>query len=606
MTRFEIVASIGLTLTLVVGGCAPVTAPATVPQERPGAQQDHAVHFKQLLDDEWQWVLREFPALATYVGDTRYDDRLTDLSLEAIARRKEHARDLVRRLDAIDRSRLGEHDRLNYDLFRRATVEDVEGEAFPSEVFQISQRGGVYSQMVSLAQSIPKFRAKNYDDFIQRLRGVPRLVDQTIVLLRKGAESGVTPPRVTMRDVEELIRNHISDDPMRTPIFTTLFDDLPPSISAEDADRLRRETAAVIRAEVVPAYRRLLDFYLSEYYPRTRQTIGMSALPEGAAWYAYRVRQMTTTDRSPDEIHRLGLEEVARIRAAMETVKGETGFRGSLDEFFVFLRTDPRFFFTEKEALLAAYRDIAKRIDPGLVRLFGTLPRQPYGVLPIPAHSEKTQTTAYYSAGSAAGGRPGIFYANTYDLKSRPKWEMEALTLHEAVPGHHLQISLAQELPELPEFRRFGGFTAFVEGWGLYAESLGPELGMYQDPYSKFGQLTYEMWRAVRLVVDTGIHSKGWSRDRAIDYFRSNAGKSEHDIIVEIDRYIVTPAQALAYKLGELKIKELRAYATTALGDRFDVREFHDLVLGGGAIPLSTLDARVREWVDGKRGARSS
>jgi uncharacterized protein (DUF885 family) len=315
---------------------------------------------------------------------------------------------------------------------------------------------------------------------------------------------------------------------------------------------------------------------------------------------------MTTTDLTPEQIHQLGLSEVARLRAEMEQVKAQAGFKGSLGEFFHFLRTDPRFFFTDKEALLVAYRDISKRVDPELPRLFGRLPRLPYGVFPVPEYSEKTQTTAYYMRGSLEAGRAGRYYANTYDLKSRPKWEMEALTLHEAVPGHHLQISLAQELEGLPEFRRFGGYTAFVEGWGLYAESLGPELGLYRDPYSKFGQLTYEMWRAIRLVVDTGMHAKGWTREQALQFFKDNSSKTEHDIVVEIDRYIVNPGQALAYKLGELKLKELRAHATQALGPRFDVRAFHDVVLGQGALPLAILEARVKEWVAQQQAAPGS
>jgi uncharacterized protein (DUF885 family) len=281
----------------------------------------------------------------------------------------------------------------------------------------------------------------------------------------------------------------------------------------------------------------------------------------------------------------------------MESVREEAGFSGSLEEFLAFLRTDPQFFFTEADELLRAYRDIAKRADPELIKLFGTLPRQPYGVKPVPAHAEKSQTTAYYEPGSLEAGRPGTFFANTYDLKSRPKWEMEALTLHEAVPGHHLQLAIQQELGELPWFRRFGGYTAYVEGWGLYAESLGSDMGFYQDPYARMGQLTYEMWRAIRLVVDTGIHALGWSRQQAIDYFLANAGKAEHDVTVEVDRYIVWPGQALAYKIGELKIKELRAYAGEELGEAFDLRAFHDAVLGAGALPLSVLETRIEEWV---------
>ena len=328
----------------------------------------------------------------------------------------------------------------------------------------------------------------------------------------------------------------------------------------------------------------------------------MTDMPDGQDWYAFRVRQMTTTDMTPQEIHDLGLSEVARIRAQMDRVIEESGFEGSFEDFTEFLRTDAQFYFDQPEELLAAYRDISKRADPELVKLFGKLPRLPYGVVPVPSYAEKSQTTAYYQQGSLEAGRPGNFYANTYDLKTRPKWEMEALTLHEAVPGHHLQISIAQELEDLPWFRRFGGETAFVEGWGLYSESLGEEMGFYKDPYSKFGQLTYEIWRAIRLVVDTGMHALGWTRQEAIDFFKANTGKTEHDIVVEVDRYIVWPGQALAYKIGELKIKELRAMAKDELGDAFDIRAFHDQVLGNGALPLRVLETHIKEWVASQKG----
>jgi len=427
------------------------------------------------------------------------------------------------------------------------------------------------------------------------------VVDQMIVLMKKGLGLGLTPPRITLREVAGQIEAQITDDPTQSPVFVAAVGDLPSSIPREEQERLRARAKTVVAEAVVPSIRKLHRFWVEEYYPKTREEIGVSALPDGAAWYDYNVKVRTTTDLTAEEIHQIGLREVTRIRAEMEKVKEEAGFEGSLSEFFEFLRTDPQFFFTEPEDLLAAYRDIAKRVDPELVKLFGRLPRLPYGVTPVPKETEKTQTTAYYQPGSLEAGRPGYFYANTYDLKSRPKWEMEALTVHEAVPGHHFQIALAQELEDVPRFRRFGGYTAFVEGWGLYSESLGPDLGLYEDPYSRFGQLTYEMWRAIRLVVDTGIHAKGWTRQQAIDFFLENAGKAEHDIVVEVDRYIVWPGQALAYKIGELKIKELRQHAEETLGDSFDVRTFHDTVLGAGAIPLSTLDERMKAWVEAQK-----
>jgi uncharacterized protein (DUF885 family) len=394
------------------------------------------------------------------------------------------------------------------------------------------------------------------------------------------------------------VQNLLVDDPLTSPMLQAFTRFPPPAaVPTAEQERLRAAAVAAYREAVAPAFRRLHTFLAERYVPGCRESIAMRDLPDGMAWYRVRARASTTTDLMPEQIHAIGLAEVKRIRAQMDSVIAASGFRGSFAEFVQFLRTDPRFYFTTADDLLRASRDIAKRADPELVRLFGTLPRLPYGIAPIPAYAERSQTTAYYQPGSPAAARAGTYFVNTYDLSARPKWEMQALTLHEAVPGHHLQIALAQELTGVPEFRRYGGYTAFVEGWGLYSESLGGEMGFYADPYSKFGQLTYEMWRAIRLVLDTGIHTMGWSRAQAIDFFKANAAKSEHDIIVEVDRYIVWPGQALAYKIGELKLKELRAYATHQLGDRFDVRAFHDQVLGAGAVPLDMLEGRIGAWV---------
>jgi uncharacterized protein (DUF885 family) len=425
-------------------------------------------------------------------------------------------------------------------------------------------------------------------------------VDQTIAWMRKGLAAGVTPPAVTLRDVPQQIRNQLVDEAHLSPLLAA-FKQFPASVDSLQQVTLRKQAEAAYSEKVAPAFEKLLVFVENEYLPAARQSIAMRDLPNGEAWYAYNVKKNTTTNLTAAEIHRIGLDEVKRIRAAMEQIITSSGFEGSFEEFLVFLRTDPQFYHTTKEGLLREYRDIAKRADPELMKLFGKLPRTPYGVVAVPAYAEKSQTTAYYQRGSVEAGRPGNFFANTFALETRPRWEMEALTLHEAVPGHHLQLALQDELEDVPWFRRAGGYTAFVEGWGLYAESLGEDMGFYLDPYAKFGQLTYEMWRAIRLVVDTGIHQLGWTRQQAIDYFMQNAGKQEHDVVVEVDRYIVWPGQALAYKIGELKIKELRAYATDELGEAFDIREFHDEVLGRGALPLSVLDANIRTWVGTKK-----
>jgi uncharacterized protein (DUF885 family) len=507
-------------------------------------------------------------------------------------------------LATIDRARLSAPDQVHHDLFARGVAEALEGRRFRAELMPLSQMEGVQQSAAQLLAMMPAVTTSDYEDILARLRGIPVLVDQTIALMRAGLREGRTPPRVTLRDVPQQVRNQIVEEPMASPMLAA-FGRFPAALSGGDRDRLARDARHAFADGVAPAYRRLLAFLETDYIPRTRETIAASALPDGAAYYAYKVRQSTTTDLTPRQIHAIGLAEVSRIRAQMDEVIGSTRFEGTFADFVDFLRTDPRFFFERPEDLLVAYRDICKRADPVLPRLFGTLPRLPYGVVPVPPYAEKSQTTAYYEPGSPAAGRPGQFFANTYDLKARPRWEMEALSLHEAVPGHHLQIALAQEMPDMPEFRKHSFYTAYVEGWGLYAESLGGEMGFYQDPYSRFGQLTYEMWRAIRLVVDTGMHALGWTRQQGIDYFVENAGKAEHDIMVEIDRYIVWPGQALAYKIGELKIKELRALAAGALGERFDVRAFHDQVLGSGAVPLDVLASRIGAWIAAGRAAPS-
>jgi uncharacterized protein (DUF885 family) len=557
--------------------------------------------LRKLIDEEWEWQLRDDPENATSLGDKRYDALLTDRSAAAFARRREHHRETLKRITAIDGVKLSTEDKLNYDLFLLQARMQVEADRFPEELVTVNQMGGVYSLLSELAQQISRDTVKDHENFIARLRAYPKAVDETIALLRQGAAQGITPARVAVRDVGESIANQIVDDPAKSPVYELAFTNFRSTIPAAEQARLQKEAVEALRTAALPALRKLHAFWTDEYYPKTRETIAWTAVPQGKEWYAFNVRLETTTDLTPDEIHNLGLSEVKRIRGEMERIKESTGFKGTLEEFFTFLRTDPRFFYNTREELLVAYRDISKRIDPELTRVFGRIPRLPYGVIPVPAYSEKTQTTAYYYAGSPKSHRPGYYYVNLYDLKSRPKWEMEALSLHEAVPGHHFQIALAQELEGVPAFRRNGGFTAYVEGWGLYAESLGPELGMYTDPYSAFGQLTYQMWRAVRLVVDTGMHAKGWTRKQAIDYFVANSSKSLLDIEVEIDRYLVWPGQALAYKVGELKIRELRARAEKELGEKFDLRAFHDTLLGAGPLPLSLLEARMEEWIQKPR-----
>jgi uncharacterized protein (DUF885 family) len=553
-----------------------------------------SARLRQLAELYFEWQVAESPEFATYIGHPGHDHLWSDLSASAIARRKREAGRTLAVLKTIDRQRLSAGDRLTYDVLAHEGQDAVDQTRFPIELIQITALSGIQRHMPDVVSLMTITRAEEATALFARLESFPRLVRQVIALMDTGLARGITPPRITLHGVADAVARQIVDDPATSAMIAPLTK-LPPAMP--ERERLLERGTALVRDSVLPAWRQLHRFLTERYVPGARETIGLSALPDGEAWYAFAVRQYTTTAMTPSEIHALGLREVTRIRAAMDSVIVQTGFKGSFADFIQFLRTDPRFFFTDTASLLREYRDIAKRIDPGLIRLFGRLPRTPYGVIAVPAYAERNVTTAYYMPGSAEAARPGYFYANTYDLKARPKWEMEALTVHEAVPGHHLQIALAQELENVPEFRRHLGFTAFVEGWGLYSEWLGHDLGLYTDPYSRFGALTYDMWRAVRLVLDTGLHSMGWSRQQAIDYFAANSSKPLHDITVEVDRYISWPGQALAYKIGQLKIRELRDHALRELGDAFDVRAFHDEVLGAGAVPLNVLDTRIRVWV---------
>jgi uncharacterized protein (DUF885 family) len=452
-----------------------------------------------------------------------------------------------------------------------------------------------------VAEVLPFATTKDYRDWIKRMDALPVLVDQTIALMREGVKAGSMPPKVLMQRVPRQIAAQIVDDPTRSPFYGA-FKKFRDGVPQADRAGLQAEAQRVIRDRVVPAYRTLQAFFNNEYLPKTRDSIAAADLPNGKAYYDYLAGYYTTTDLTADQIHALGLKEVARIRAAMEKIKAEVGFKGSLPEFFTFLRTDPRFFEKTPEALLTHYRDISKRIDPELVKAFRIIPRQPYGVRPIPDNIAPDTTTAYYQAGASDGSRAGFYYVNLFKPEVRPTWEMMPLSLHEAVPGHHFQFARSLELPDAPMFRRTAYFVAYSEGWGLYAEQLGFDMGLYDHPYDRMGQLAYEMWRAVRLVVDTGMHAKGWSREQAIAFFKDNAPKTDQDIVNEIDRYIGDPGQALAYKVGQLKISELRARAKAQLGERFDVREFNDEVLSTGSVPLQALERHIDAWIAARKG----
>jgi uncharacterized protein (DUF885 family) len=552
-----------------------------------------------LLDESWERQLENYPMFASQLGDRRYNDRWTDQSLKAIAERVDQNRSFLRRLYAIDRNALDQAGQLNYELFRRELQNSVDAARFNAHLLPFSQRGGIQN-LENNANYLRFETVKDYDDWLARLDAIDELIDQVIALAEQGRKSGFVSPRVLMERSPDQLSAQLVEDAEASP-FYAVFADLPTTFSAAEQQRLRVTARDTIGETVLPAYRRLARYFSDTYLPACRDSIGLSALPQGGEWYEFEARRFTTTQMTPDAIHRLGLNEVRRIREQMQKIIDDLDFDGDFQEFLMFLRSDPQFYYRDADALYEAYLATSKRIDPELVRLFGKLPRMPYGVKPIPESIAPDTTTAYYMGPAADGSRAGIYWVNLYRPEVRPKYEIEVLTVHEAMPGHHLQIALQQELSDIPEFRRYSGFTAFTEGWGLYSESLGYELGLYQDPYSRFGQLTYEMWRAVRLVVDTGIHYKGWTRQQAIDFFKDNAAKTELDIINEIDRYISMPGQALAYKIGQLKMQALRDNAVQALGDKFDIRAFHDELLGAGALPLDLLEQRMDAWAANQR-----
>lgn len=571
-----------LVLALILAACASPHTGAEAPKANATT-----LAFHRLLEEEWEHDLREYPVWASSIGDMRYADRWGDVSLAAYARREAHDRELLERVRRIRRADLSEEDALSYDLFLRRVEDAVEAQPFRLHLLALNQRGGIQTAE-EIADALPFETEEHFRQWNERLRTFGTYMDQTIELLAEGARTRMTHPRVVMARVVPQIDEQIVADPTKSPFYAPYVKKNAPAALAEEA---KRHIAEV----VVPAFKRMREFFVGTYLPACGAEVGAWTRPNGEAMYAYLVRSHTTTKLTPDDVHAIGLREVARIRGEMTAVMKRAGFSGSLAEFFAYLRKDPKFFYSSGEELLRAYRELAKRVDPLLVKVFRRLPRAPYGVAPIPDNVAPDTTTAYYREPAADGSRAGTYFVNLYQPKSRPKWEMVALTLHEAVPGHHLQIALAMEQENLPQFRRHADYTAFIEGWALYAESLGDEMGLYNDPYDKFGQLAYEMWRAVRLVVDTGMHHLKWDRQRAIDFFMENAPKAELDIVNEIDRYIAWPGQALAYKIGELRIKELRKKKSAALGAKFDVKAFHDEVLSSGAMPLDILERRIME-----------
>jgi uncharacterized protein (DUF885 family) len=551
--------------------------------------------FHRLVADEWEYRLKEDPLFATQVGDVRHNHRLPASSAADFERRHGVLRQFRGRLDDLDHAALPAAEQLNYDIFGRLLDNEIGEHQHRAYLLPLSKAFGFHTFFPELPALIPLLTTLDYENYIARLQAFLGWTEDHVDLMAVGLRQGFVPARATLDGVAEAAAAQVVA-PEASPLYRP-FTAFPPTVPETERARLTQAGLHALRQSVIPAYQALEAFLREVYVPAARDTVAAADLPDGAAFYQHRIRYYTSLDLTPDSIHATGQAEVARIRAEMETLVARTGFEGGFRGFIEHLRTDPRFYAQTPEALLKETAYVLKRMDGELPRLFKTLPRLPYGIRVIPEYAAAGSTTAYYQPGSGDGTRAGRYYVNTTDLPSRPLYEIEALSLHEAVPGHHLQIALQQELAELPMFRRFGGFTAFVEGWALYAERLGLEVGFYTDPYSDFGRLSYEMWRACRLVVDTGMHALGWTRQQAIDFMADNTSSTLLNIANEVDRYIAWPGQALAYKIGELKIRELRAQAEAALGPAFDLRAFHDVLLRQGAVPLDVLENMVEHWI---------
>jgi len=564
--------------------------------------------LNSLVEEYFERQLELLPMNATAIGDSRYDDRLDDSTSPGFREKafgiEQAFLDRARRIDFV---RLSPASRITYEIFVSEREIALEGQKFHEEYLPFNQMIGLPMDLAVYGSGTgpqPFATAKDYDLFLKRVRQFPRWADGAIALMRTGMASGITFPRQVIAKVGPQLRE-VGTTPLKDNIFWSPVTQMPKEISAGDRKRITEAYTAVLTKEVLPAYTRLADFIERDYLPAARSTVGWSDLPDGPAWYRWRIRQATSMDMPPDEIHRLGLAEVARIRGEMITVKEQVGFKGDLDAFFTFLEQDPKFYFDNEEELLGAYRDVKKHIDALLPKLFVDFPKADYEIRPVEEFRAASAAGASYQSPSADGKRPGIFYINTHNLKAQPRFGLETLSLHEASPGHHFQISIQQELTDLPRFRRFNGYVSYSEGWALYAESIGKELGVFTDPYQWYGRLSDEMLRAMRLVLDTGFHAKGWTREQGIKFMLDNSSMAESDIVAEVERYIVWPGQALGYKLGQLHISALRARAEAELGSAFDVREFHSQVLRDGAVPMNVLTAKIDRWIEAKRPPRA-
>jgi uncharacterized protein (DUF885 family) len=591
------------TLTVLVAAAMLLSACSGKQSEvtEPTAEVTASEALHALFDEHFEATLELNPIRATFIGDSRYNDQIANsIGEEHIAKSLELDKRFLARLLEIDRDDLDYQDQLSYDLFRIDLEQDIEGDQFPGHLQPIQQFGSMMSFMVQLGSGTsahPFKTVKDYEDWLSRIDGFVVWADQSVANMREGMQAGVVQPRVLIEKAVPQLRSQIVENIEESNFYNPIRI-MPDDFSDEDRERLTAALEDAIANKIIPAYERVHNFVGDDYLSSARETVGLSALPNGEAWYAYNVRVRTTTDLTPDEIHQIGLNEVARIHEEMKGVMDEVGFDGDLHDFFDYMNNDEQFYFDEPEQLIQGYSDMSERFTELSKSLFEVFPKTAFEVRRVEPFREQAASAGSYQAGNPDGSRAGIFYANAYNMRSRPMWGMEALFLHEAIPGHHFQIMIQRENEDLPSFRRFGGFTAYSEGWGLYAESLGKELGALTDPYQYFGALNAELWRSIRLVVDTGIHAKGWTRQQVLDYMFENSAVVESRAVQEAERFMAIPGQALAYKIGQLKIREIRNNAEARLGDKFDVKAFHTEVLKDGAMPLSILEAKIERWVD--------
>lgn len=573
-----------------------VAAGLVLPLHAIAADTSAAAALHALFDREWDRSMRENPVTASDLGDYRFNDRWPDVSMTAIEHSHREDQKALDDLAKIDRASLNSSDQVSYDLFQWQHRDALESYRFHEYLYPVTQLGGIQTVGDIAIQSLRFEKLKDYQDWLTRLQTFAPYMDQTIALLQQGVNQKRVLPKIVVERIPQQIADNIVADPEKSPFYAP-FLKMPESIDAGTWSKMQSDAKAAITGIVMPGYKRFQTFFANTYLPNARTALAVTTIPDGKEYYAYLVRHFTTTDMTPEQVHELGLKKVAEIKQQMLNVIAKSGFKGNYQEFLHYLRTDPKFYYTDPQELLEAYRAEAKDIDPRLVKEFGHLPRVPWGVAVIPADQAPNTFPAYSSEPAADGTRAAYMYVNLYKPESRPKYDIPALTCHEGRPGHALQISLAMEMIDLPQFRRFGYYNAYGEGWALYSETLCGEMGLYDDPYKEFGALSYQMWRAVRLVVDTGIHYYGMSREQAVQMFRENSALTDQNISTEVDRYIVWPGQALSYMIGEIKIQELRKRAEDKLGSNFNIRGFHDVILESGTVPLSVLDTIVNGWI---------